>query len=62
MKKYNKPTIEALALETIDVIAASANDAADVAAAELAKELNTDVARVTKIAQDISRMGNTWSW
>jgi hypothetical protein len=59
MKKYNKPTIEALALETIDVIAASG---ADVAAAELADKLGVQPGQVKAIAQDIVDMKNQWSW
>lgn len=61
MKKYNKPTIEALALETIDVIAASGQLAA---ATELASQLGNGmtVDQVTQIAQDIVDMQNKWSW
>ena len=59
MKKYNKPTIEALALETIDVIAASGQE---VAANELASELGMTAADVTQIAQDLTQMQNKWSW
>lgn len=61
MKMYNRPTIEALALETIDVIAASGTlDAAN----ELAEQLGESVSveDINQIAQDISKMGNNWSW
>lgn len=61
MKKYNRPTIEALALETIDVIAASG---ADAAAAELTKpEYGLTQDQVQKISQNIADMKkNSWSW
>ena len=60
MKKYNKPTIEALALETIDVIAASGTvDAANALAGKLE---GVTAEQVTQIAQDIADMGNQWSW
>ena len=55
MKKYNTPEIEALALETIDVIATSGNLAAE----EELKELGYNEA--TAIG-DIAAFGNTWSW
>ena len=56
MKKYNTPEIEALALETIDVIATSGNLAA---AEELEKLGYTAEA---KAIGDIAAFGNTWSW
>ena len=61
MKKYNTPIIEALALETIDVIAASG---AAVAATKLAEALNdgTSSEQVVQMGQDIAKMGNYWSW
>lgn len=64
MKKYNTPIIEALALETIDVIAASGEVyAANKLAAELtAAGVETSADQITQMGQDIARMGNKWSW
>lgn len=64
MKKYNTPVIEALALETIDVIAASGEA---YAATKLAEQLSTpgapvDAGDIEQMGQDIARMGNSWSW
>ncbi len=58
MKKYNKPEIETLALETIDVIETSGGYAA---ATELGKNANV-VADVQTIEQNIASMQSTWSW
>ena len=58
MTKYNKPTIEALALETIDVIAASGMEDA---VAALEGKLDSSV-NVQEIAQNIADMKNSWSW
>ncbi len=58
MKKYNTPEIEALALETIDVIATSGDDAA---AAELKK--NATYADVTAVdGGEFENFTRTWSW
>lgn len=64
MKKYTTPEIETLALDTIDVITASARIlAADkideaLAAANLAEASSTQ-----QIAQAVKDMAsNTWSW
>lgn len=62
MKKYNTPVIETLALETIDVIAASG---VVVAAAQLAEQLadaGVTGAQVIEMSEDIAKMGNKWSW
>ena len=57
MKKYNKPEIVALALETIDVIETSGTRLAT-------ESLNTKgiTANVTTIEKQITEMNNTWSW
>jgi predicted homoserine dehydrogenase-like protein len=61
MKKYNKPTIEALALETIDVIAASGAEAAADALTKGEYGLTEDQVKV--ISQNIVDMKkNSWSW
>ena len=57
MRKYNKPEIVALALETIDVIETSGTK---LAADSLAQQGIT--ANVTKIEKQITEMNNTWSW
>lgn len=58
MKKYNTPEIEALALETIDVIATSGDDAA---LNELQKSY-ADYAAVAKDGGDLETFTSTWSW
>ena len=58
MKKYNTPEIEALALETIDVIATSGDDAA---LNELQKSY-AEYAAVAKDGGDLENFTNTWSW
>ena len=57
MKKYNKPEIVALALETVDVIETSGETVA--AAYATAK---FEQANVQEIGQRISNMQDTWSW
>ena len=57
MKKYNTPEIEALALETIDVIATSGDRAA---AEALGKEYAAKAEALGNIATDFTT--NTWSW
>ncbi len=60
MKKYNKPTIDALALETIDVIAASGTRAAVNA---LAEEYDIDPETVQAIHKNVADMRKGyWSW
>lgn len=59
MKKYNTPEIEALALETIDVIATSGDDAAKLA---LTKAGYDDYAALAKDGGDIADFGTSWSW
>lgn len=61
MKKYVKPEIEALALETIDVIATS--DGYTAAAKQLVAEYGLDLAQTTQISKTLSEIkSNTWSW
>ena len=56
MKKYNKPEIVALALETVDVIETSGQlDSQALAAAK-------GIANVQVIANDINNMDQKWSW
>jgi len=57
MKKYNKPEIETLALETVDVIETSGTKAAIDALGQ-----QTTIASVQTIQEEISSMQNTWSW
>ena len=57
MKKYNKPEIETLALETVDVIETSGDTAAANALANKGV-----VAEVKTIEENIAQMQNTWSW
>jgi len=57
MKKYNTPEIEALALETVDVIASSGNRAA---LAELQETYNVK-ADATEFG-DVASLDTTWSW
>ena len=59
MKKYNKPEIKALALETVDVIAISgAIDAAN----KLSAQYDLPVENVKIVGENIAEMGNQWSW
>lgn len=61
MKKYVKPEIEALALETIDVIATS--DGYTAAAEQLVAEYGLDLAQTTQISEALSQIkNNQWSW
>lgn len=57
MKKYNKPEIVALALESVDVIETSSD--VDVHAA-LGAEY--DSYQKQNVAQQINDMNTTWSW
>lgn len=59
MKKYNTPEIEALALETIDVIATSGDDAAKYA---LTKAGYEEYAALAKDGGDLENFTGTWSW
>lgn len=59
MKKYNKPEIVTLALETVDVIETSGGPrGAD--AAEVMGGVNANNVQV--ISGQISTMNNKWSW
>lgn len=59
MKKYNTPEIEALALETIDVIATSGDDAA----AELLKKTYASYEEVNvQDGGELKNFNGTWSW
>lgn len=57
MKKYNKPEIVALALETVDVIETSGETQALNYATQKFTEAN-----VQAISNRIANMDNTWSW
>ncbi len=57
MKKYNKPEIVALALETVDVIETSG----DQQALEYLQK-NENLTATQKISGQISKMDNKWSW
>ena len=58
MKFYNTPEIEALALETVDVIETSGAELAKVALSG-----DTDVtAEVKLIDEQISKMSTDWQW
>lgn len=60
MKKYNKPTIDALALETIDVIASSATNKV---VSELVEKYDIDPSKVEAFSKDVIEMRtNSWSW
>lgn len=62
MKKYVKPEIEALALETIDVIATS-GDGYQLAADKLVEEYGISTVNSTQISQTLKDIkSNTWSW
>ena len=56
MKKYNTPEIETLALETIDVIAASGNKAAE------EKFTGAYAGKAVTGDGDIHDFTETWSW
>ena len=57
MKKYNKPEIVALALETVDVIATSVE-------ALLRTETGAfdSAGSIQVVAEDIKAMDTSWSW
>ena len=57
MKKYNKPEIVTLALETVDVIETSG----DAQALSYLQE-NKNLTATQKISGQISAMDNRWSW
>lgn len=57
MKKYNKPEIVALALETVDVIETSGAQLG----ADALKEAGI-TANVTQIEEQITNMNQTWQW
>ena len=59
MKKYNKPEIETLALETVDVIETSGKFAAQGA---LNEKFGGTVATTATIEQNIAQMNNDWQW
>ena len=58
MKFYSKPEIEALALETVDVIETSGAEEAQVALSEDAAV----TAEVKVIDEQISKMSTDWQW
>lgn len=57
MKKYNKPEIVALALDSVDVIETSTG--VELASKELADK---GYAKVATLSENIDQMNNTWSW
>ena len=57
MKKYNKPEIVTLALDTVDVIETSTGS--QLSASYLQEKGYTNVA---SIEENISEMKNTWTW
>ena len=59
MKFYTKPEIEALALETVDVIETSAVTAKDMLVTENAGKVNVDVAIIN---EQIAEMSTDWQW
>ncbi len=58
MKKYNKPEIVTLALETVDVIETSGET---LAASAVSEKYDGNVT-VQTIHKQITSMDNTWSW
>ena len=58
MKKYNKPEIVTLALETVDVIETSGQ----FRGASAAEAMGVETDNVQKISGQISTMNNKWSW
>ena len=59
MKFYVKPEIEALALETVDVIETSANQAKDLLMSENGGKVT---AEVKVINEQIAEMSTDWQW
>ena len=59
MKKYNKPEIVTLALESVDVIETSGTEAA---AAGLNNTEGFQDANVVLVKQQISSMNQQWHW
>lgn len=57
MKKYNKPEIVTLALETVDVIETSGGEYGQNVAAAAFEDYS-----VQAIEQDINNMNQRWSW
>ena len=57
MKKYNKPEIVTLALDTVDVIETSGGEFAQQVAADKYEGYS-----VKAISGDINTMNNRWSW
>lgn len=59
MKFYTKPEIEALALETVDVIETSAQGAANVLKENPGVQADTNV---QVIKEQIAEMSTDWQW
>ena len=60
MRKYNRPEIEALALEVIDVTSGG-----EKAALEMKNDtaaFGTIAGEVKVVEQNIAKMSNTWQW
>ena len=63
MKKYNKPEIVALALETVDVITNSGMMAATNALeTQLSAAGVNSTGRLTEVQERFSEMQGQWSW
>ena len=63
MKKYNKPEIETLALDTIDVIAVSGSDAASTAMQDMeAWKNNYNGVEVQVYNENLKNMTSTYTW
>ncbi len=64
MKKYNRPEIETLALETIDVIATSGTEAASAALQiMMVGNTNFDSSKpVEQYGEQINELGQKYSW
>lgn len=60
MKKYNKPEIETLALETVDVIAASSVQIQTAGA--VAQAIGTTTATVKDTGATLSQFTTEWQW
>ena len=58
MKKYNKPEIVALALETVDVIATSVTSAT---VSGMLQDAGV-TATVQSVSSDIDNLKTNWSW
>jgi len=58
MKKYNKPEIVTLALDMVDVIETSGEEAA----MNALKGKGVEEDNITKIEKQVTQMNDEWSW